>query len=233
MKNVRCIVVDDEPLARELITLYVSRLKNWELVAACRSVAEAYEALYQNEVEVIFLDINMPDKTGIEFLSTLKNPPQVVFTTAYAEYAAKAFDLNAVDYLVKPITEKRFGEAIEKAERLFNTLEATPTVQDADHFFLKQDTKLVKVLFDDILYVEALKDFSKVYLKQKTMLASAHLKLMEDMLPQSRFLRVHRSYIISLNAVAAVNGNLVEIGKQEIPIGTTYKEELMKKLQLK
>jgi two-component system, LytTR family, response regulator len=202
------------------------------LVASCRSVAEAYEALYQNEVDGIFLDINMPDKTGIDFLSTLKNPPLVVFTTAHAEYAAKAFDLNAVDYLVKPITETRFSEAIEKVERLLNAVEAIATPQETDHLFLKQDTKLVKVLFDDILYVEALKDFSKVHLKGKIMLASAHLKLMEDMLPQSLFLRVHRSYIVALNAITAVNGNMLEIGKQEIPVGTTYKEELMKRLRL-
>lgn len=232
MKKIRCIVVDDEPLARELITAYVSKLMNWEIVASCRSVAEVYEALYQKEVDVIFLDINMPDKTGIEFLSTLKNPPHVVFTTAYAEYAAKAFDLNAVDYLVKPITEARFREAVEKLERIFCTTEIPPASHEANHLFLKQDTKLVKVLFDDILYVEARKDFSKVFLKEKILLASAHLKLMEDRLPQSLFLRVHRSYIVALKAITAVNGNVVEIGKQEIPVGATYKEELMKRLRL-
>jgi DNA-binding LytR/AlgR family response regulator len=232
MKTIHCIVVDDEPLARELMAMYVSKLPAWKLLSSCRSVADAYEALYQYEVDVLFLDINMPGVSGIDFLSTLKNPPLIVFTTAYAEHAAKAFDLHAVDYLVKPITETRFREAIEKVERLLNA-SATPVItEEKDHVFLKQDSKLVKVLFDDILYVEALKDFSKVYLKEKTMLASAHLKLMEDMLPASRFLRVHRSYIIALNAITAVNGNMVEIGKQEIPIGTTYKEELLKRLQL-
>jgi two-component system, LytTR family, response regulator len=232
MKKLHCIIVDDEPLARELVAMYVSRLAGWEAKACCRSVAEAYEALYQNEVDVIFLDINLPDKSGIEFLSTLRNPPHVVFTTAYAEYAAKAFDLNAVDYLVKPITESRFREAIDKVERLLHTADTPVTTPEKDHLFLKQDTKLVKVLFNDILYVEALKDFSKVFLKEKVLLASAHLKLMEDMLPSSRFLRVHRSYIVALNAITAVNGNMVEIGKQAIPVGTTYKDELVKRLQL-
>lgn len=232
MKKFRCIVVDDEPLARDLVALYLSRLPNWCLLAACRNVAEAYEALYQNKVDVIFLDINMPDKTGIEFLSTLKNPPRVVFTTAYAEYAAKAFDLNAVDYLVKPITEERFREAVEKLERPANAPLTPPTPPETDHFFLKQDTKLVKVLFNDILYVEALKDFSKLHLKEKAMLASAHLKLMEEALPQTRFMRVHRSYIVALNAITAVQGNAIEIGKQEVPVGTTYKEELMKRIRL-
>lgn len=232
MKTIHCIVVDDEPLARELIGAYVAKLPHWQLRSACRSVADAYEALYQNKIDVIFLDINMPGVNGIDFLTTLKNPPLVVFTTAYAEHAAKAFDLHAVDYLVKPITETRFMEAIEKVERLLNTFVAPAPAQGKDHLFLKQDNKLVKVLFDDILYVEALKDFSKVFLKEKTMLASAHLKLMEDMLPANRFLRVHRSYIVALIAITAVQGNIIEIGRQEIPIGTTYKDELLKRLQL-
>lgn len=232
MKKIRCIVVDDEPLARSLILLYVARLTGWQVVAECRSVAEAYEALYQNSVDVIFLDINMPDKTGIDFLSTLKDPPLVVFTTAYAEYAAKAFDLNAADYLVKPITESRFREAVEKVERLVQNTVAPVHNKQTDHVFLKQDSKMVKVAFDDILYVEALKDFSKLFLKGRAMLISAHLKLMEDLLPQDQFLRIHRSYIVSLRKIDAVQGNVVEIGKQEIPIGTTYKEELVKRLQL-
>lgn len=232
MKKIRCIIVDDEPLARELIQLYVSRLTGWETVAQCRSVAETYEALYQNEVDVIFLDINMPDKTGIEFLSTLKAPPHVVFTTAYAEYAAKAFDLNAVDYLVKPITEERFRDAVAKLERQLQGSPAGTPEQGADHTFLKQDNRLVKVPFDDILYVEALKDFSKVFLKDRTMLASAHLKRMEDMLPPTLFLRVHRSYIVALDKISALQGNVIEIGRQEIPVGATYKEELMKRLRL-
>lgn len=232
MKKIRCIVVDDEPLARELVMMYVSRLTNWEVAAQCRSVAEAYEALYQNDVDVIFLDINMPDKTGIEFLSALKNPPHVVFTTAYAEYAAKAFDLQAVDYLVKPITEERFREATTKVERLLvnNSVPAISTA--SDHVFLKQDNRLVKVWFDDILYVEALKDFSKLFLKSRPMLISAHLKLVEDLLPADRFLRVHRSYIIALDKISALQGNMVEIGTQQIPVGTTYKDELMKRLRL-
>jgi two-component system LytT family response regulator len=233
MKKIHCIIVDDEPLARELLTTYISKIENWIVNAACRTVAEAYQALYQNEVDVIFLDINLPDVNGIDFLSTLKNPPQVVFTTAYAEHAAKAFDLHAVDYLVKPITEARFREAVYKVERLRNMPEAPPPQkQETDHLFLKQDNRLVKVRFDDILYVEALKDFSKVFLKEKTMLASAHLKLMEDLLPSGHFIRVHRSYIVAIKAITAVNGTTVEIGKQEIPVGNTYKDSLMQRLGL-
>ena len=232
MKTIQCIIVDDEPLARQLIEGHIRQLKGWELLASCRSVAEAWEALYQNEIDVIFLDIRMPDVSGIDFLKALKNPPLVVFTTAYAEYAVEAFGLKAIDYLLKPVTEERFREAINKVEERLSTAPVTTAHTQADHIFLKQDNRLVKVLFDDILYVEALKDFSKVFLKEKYLLASAHLKLMEAMLPDSRFVRVHRSYIVALHAVTAVQGHAVEIGKQEIPVGNTYREELMQKLGL-
>jgi DNA-binding LytR/AlgR family response regulator len=232
MKKWTCIIVDDEPLARELVKSYVDRLTGWEIKALCRSVADAYEALYQNSIDVIFLDINMPDKSGIEFLSTLKNPPHVVFTTAYAEYAAKAFDLKAVDYLVKPITEERFQEAVTKVERLHASSDAPGPVQPPNHVFLKQDNRLVKVPFDDILYVEALKDFSKVYRKEKPMLVSMHLKMLEDLLPSDRFLRIHRSYIVALPAITALQGNVIEIGKEELPVGATYKDELLKRLRI-
>ncbi|HEX8316038.1 MAG TPA: LytTR family DNA-binding domain-containing protein [Flavisolibacter sp.] len=233
MKKIHCIIVDDEPLARDLMAMYVNKLASWEIKAACRDVAEAYEALYQNEIDVIFLDINMPNKTGIDFLSTLKNPPHIIFTTAYAEYAAKAFDLKAIDYLVKPITEERFREAIEKAEAIMRGPEVPVAVSpQSDHVFLKQDSRLVKVIFDDILYVEALKDYSKIFMKEKTMLVSAHLKMMEEMLPQTRFFRIHRSYIVAMDKINAVQGNVVEIGKQEVPVSSTYKEELMKRLKI-
>jgi DNA-binding LytR/AlgR family response regulator len=230
MKKKSCIIVDDEPLARALVQGYVDKLPGWDTKALCRSVADAYEALYQNSIDVIFLDINMPDVSGIAFLSTLRNPPLVVFTTAYAEYAAKAFDLKAVDYLVKPITEDRFREAVAKVEGLLDGADVRPAAQQADHVFLKQDARLVKVPFNDILYVEALKDFSKVHRSEKPMLVSAHLKMLEDLLPADRFLRVHRSYIVALHAITALQGNIVEIGKQEIPVGATYKEELLKRL---
>jgi DNA-binding LytR/AlgR family response regulator len=232
MKKICCIIVDDEPLARDLLARYITRLAGWECVATCRSVAEAYEALYQHSVDVLLLDINMPDKTGIDFLTTLRHPPLVVFTTAYAEYAAQAFDLNAVDYLVKPITEARFGEAIAKVERLLQQHPPAVPAPEADHLFLKQDHRLVKVLYNDILYIEALKDFCKVHLTNRSLLASTHLKMMEEMLPTALFLRVHRSYIVALNKITALQGNMVEIEKQALPVGSTYKEELMQRLRL-
>jgi len=230
MKLVRCIIVDDEPLARQLIGDYISKSKFWELKASCRSIAEAYEALYQNDIDVIFLDIQMPGVTGIDFLKALKRSPLVVFTTAYAQYAVEAFQLKAVDYLLKPITEERFREAIDKVEQQLQTGGTNSVLTETDHVFLKQDNRLVKVWFHELLYVEAMKDFSKVFLKDRTLLISSHLKLMEELLPASKFIRIHRSYIVALHAVTAVQGGLVEIGKQELPVGNTYKEELMRRL---
>jgi len=140
--------------------------------------------------------------------------------------------LKAVDYLLKPITEERFREAVDKVERQLQAQEATSFTTEADHVFLKQDNRLVKVWFDNLLYVEAVKDFSKVVLKDKTLLISAHLKLMEELLPPSKFVRIHRSYIVALHAITAVQRGMVEIGKQELPVGTTYKEELMRRLRI-
>ena len=217
MRPIHCIIVDDEPLARDLISTYVGALAGWKTVMICKNSAEAYEALYQNEVDVIFLDIKMPVVSGIDFLHSLRDPPRIIFTTAYPEYAVNAFDLRAVDYLVKPITRERFLQAVEKLETFIGGKMASGRVtsgtavsgrvgpestaqikEEPDHVFLKQDGRLVKVPFADILYVEALKDFSKVYLAQKTMLVGTHLKLMEEILPRNKFVRVHRSYIIAL-----------------------------------
>jgi len=232
MKRIQCIIVDDEPLARELISTYVSRLEGWELVKSCRSPMEAYEALYQHEIDVMFLDIQMPVISGIEFLSSLKRAPSVIFTTAHPEFAVSAFDLKAIDYLLKPITEERFLQAIEKVKITEAPAAIVQQQSEIDYTFLKQDGRLIKVMFSDILYIEALKDFSKVFLKQGTMLIGSHLKQLEDQLPGNKFSRLHRSYIVALHAITAIQGNTVEIGRTAIPIGGMYKEELLKRLNL-
>lgn len=232
MKRIQCIIIDDEPLARKLINTYVSHLKDWEVVASCKDPSEAYEALYQHEIDVMFLDIRMPVISGMDFLSSLKRPPAVIFTTAYPEYAVSAFELKAVDYLLKPITEERFLQAVEKIKFTFNTGMAERDYAERDHIFLKQDGKFVKVKFTDILYIEALKDFSKVHLQEKVMLVSSHLKLLEAWLPADKFIRIHRSYLVAVQAISALQGNILEIGKIALPVGGIYKEELLKKLKL-
>lgn len=236
MNTIHCIIVDDEPLARDLIHTYVNRLENWKITQACMSAAEAYEALCRENIDILFLDIEMPILSGIDFLRSLKNPPKIIFTTAHAHYAVNAFDLGVVDYLLKPVTEERFLQAIEKAQNLLALPAIVSTEKkaaaEADHVFFRQDNRLVKVMLGDILFVEALKDFSKIHLKNKTMLVGSHLKLIEELLPPGKFIRTHRSYMISLNAVSAIQGNIIEIGTEKIPLGGMYKQEVLRRLNL-
>lgn len=234
MRIIQCMIVDDEPLARDLVHTYVSRLPDWHIAAVCKSATEAYEALCREEIDILFLDIEMPVISGIEFLRSLKKLPGIIFTTAHSQYAVSAFDLGAVDYLHKPVTEARFLQAIEKARHLLAqpTLQPSAPAQEVDYLFFRQDTRLVKVMLTDILYVEALKDFSKIHLKDRTMLVGSHLKLIEALLPADRFVRTHRSYMIALKAVTAIQGNMIEIGHEKIPLGGLFKKEVFRKLNL-
>lgn len=238
---INCIIVDDEPLARDMIRLHLSSFPRWHIVQECMNALEAYEALHENHVEVMFLDIQMPKIKGNDFLRSLKSPPLVIFTTAYADFAVEGFELDVLDYLLKPITFERFRQCIEKVEtRLTATpplmIEsphpAPPTVNENNFLFLKLDGRLVKVMYDEILFLEAKRDFTKIYLQNKTILAGYHLKMMEDMLPASLFLRVHRSYMIAIRAVTAVYGNTVEINTFQVPVGSNYKESLHSVLKI-
>lgn len=233
MRTIQCMIVDDEPLARDLIHTYVSRLPGWHITAICKSATEAYEALCREEIDILFLDIEMPVISGIDFLRSLKKLPGIIFTTAHSQYAVSAFDLGAVDYLQKPVTEARFLQAIEKARNLLTQPTPPPTpAQELDYLFFRQDTRLVKIMLADILYVEALKDFSKIHLKDRAMLVGSHLKLIEALLPADRFVRTHRSYMIALKAVTAIQGNMIEIGPEKIPLGGLFKKEVFRKLNL-
>jgi DNA-binding LytR/AlgR family response regulator len=239
---INCLIVDDEPIARQVLKTHLSFFPNWHLVKECTKAAEAYEQLHYSPVEVMFLDIQMPFINGTDFLRSLKNPPLVVFTTAYSHYAVEGFELMAVDYLLKPITFDRFKQALFKVQEklgmpiVFVQEKTVPALQtdadSADYLFLKQDYKLVKVRFDEILYLEAQRDFTKVYLKDRILLASLHLKMMDDLLPSTRFVRTHRSYTVALAAVTALYGNMLEIGLHKIPIGGNYKDDVVAALKL-
>ncbi len=230
MSTVNCLILDDEPIARDIIKAHVAKVAGWQVVGSCQRAAEAYEILLNEQVDVIFLDIEMPVTTGIDFLKSLKKPPLVVFTTAYHQYAVDGFDLNIADYLLKPITIERFLQAVEKVKPLLKTPAAEAT--EATHCFIKHEGKLVKVEFDDIQYIQAEKDFSSLYLSQEKLFVSMHLKMFEDLLPSQAFTRVHRSYIIPHGKVEAVNGNTVQIGGAEIPIGSSYKAALFRALKI-
>ena len=234
MSVINCMIIDDEPLARDIIQTYLQKLPGWQLTASCINAVEAYESMLRSAIDVMFLDIQMPGISGIEFLRSLKQPPLVVFTTAYAHHAVTGFELNAVDYLVKPITFHRFCQAAEKiTERLFSkTVKEIQPMAPVDYFFIKQESRLVKINYSDILFMEAQRDFTFIYLSGKKLLASMHLKALEAILLPAHIMRVHRSYIVNLNAIKSITGNVLEIDGREIPIGANYKEALFKSLGL-
>lgn len=231
MPEIRCVIVDDEPLARKLIAGYVEKLPDWKIAGTCKNAVEAYELLVSQGVDVLFLDIHMPVVNGLDFYRSLKNPPELVFTTAYPEYAVDGFELEALDYLVKPVTFQRFLKAAERVqEKLSRLTTVRPAPPPAGYLFIKHFSKLVKVRFEDICYLEAQKDFVKFVTPEGEMLAAMTMKQAEDLLPAGAFLRVHRSYIVSMAAVTAVFGNTIEIGGYQVPIGANFKDAVMARI---
>jgi len=227
----RCMIVDDEPLAQQVLENYVSRMPELKLHRTCRTALEAFEVLHKEKIDLLFLDIHMPVIDGISFLKSLKNPPAVIFTTAFPEHAIEGFDLDAVDYLLKPIPFERFLKAVNRVMDQNKTPQQTEAQPSADFMFLKSDNKLVKVNFGDIIFVEAMKDYLRIYLRDgKKVIVHHTMKKMEETLPQDRFIRVHKSFIVSLQAIKSISGNTVDAEAHQLPIGAMYKEQLMKKL---
>ena len=226
----KCIIVDDEPLARELIASHLVNFESFELIDSFENALKAYSFLETNTVDLIFLDIEMPLLKGNDFLKKLKNPPKVVFTTAYREYALEGYELNVIDYLLKPITFDRFFVSIEK----FKQLQSPKIIEKQDienHFFVSSGNKNIKIIFDAILYIESLKDYIIIHLENSI---SHHIKYnisaIEKLLNPD-FVRIHRSYIINIKKLAAYTKNDVEIGSIEIPIGSSYKENWLEYLK--
>lgn len=219
----RCIIVDDEPLARSLIEGYIGEIPFLECIGSFKNAVLAADFLSKNEVDIIFLDIQMPKLTGIDFLRSLKHPPKVIFTTAYREYAVESYELQVLDYLLKPITFTRFFQAINKwktGTSMINNIKETV----ADHIFVQLNKKHVKILVDDILYVESLRDYLKIHLKTGTLIIKERISVFAKTLSKYNFLQVHRSYIVALDKITAFTQQDIEIGKVEIPIGGVYKE---------
>ncbi|OQP56827.1 hypothetical protein A3860_09590 [Niastella vici] len=230
MKPITCIIVDDEPQARKLMEAYVSQLPGWKIQQLCSNAIEAFEALQTYAVDVLFLDIRMPIITGIDFLKSLKTPPLVIFTTAYNKYAMDGYELNAVDYLLKPISLQRLMLAAQKVTerlqaRLIGSNQAPQPV--VNYFFVRHDNKLVKIDFADILFVEGMQNFVKIHTTAKTYVVTYTMKSMSALLPSADFIRVHKSYIVALAAINTVFGNTIEIGQTQIPIGTNYRLAFM------
>ncbi|MBS1565950.1 MAG: response regulator transcription factor [Bacteroidetes bacterium] len=234
--TIRCLLVDDEPPAREILRRYIADVPNLELVGECSNAMDALVKLQQSSIDLMFLDIRMPQLSGIDFLKALRQPPKVIFTTAFQEYALEGYELDAVDYLLKPIRFDRFVKAINKVfqqEGHKIVPEQAPVKEDhqQDSFvYFRADRKMVKVMLNDILFVESMKDYVKVVMTSGTLITKQSITAVESMLPDKLFIRSHRSFIVSLAHIRTFTNETIEIGKTELPIGKLYRTEVMKRL---
>lgn len=230
--TIRCMIVDDEPPAREIIRRYIEQVPLLELVAECGNALQAFAILQQQSVDLIFLDIHLPQLNGNDFLKALQNPPKVIFTTAYSEYALEGYELNVVDYLMKPIPFDRFLKAVNKVYQSAGAKPETAPTQEntkVDSFvYFRADRKMVKVMLQDILYIESMKDYVKVFTTAGTIITKQSISSVEAMLPEKRFIRTHRSYIVSTDHIKSFTAELIEINNTEIPIGKLFRNEVLK-----
>jgi DNA-binding LytR/AlgR family response regulator len=224
---IKCIIVEDETLAQDVIKSHLQKIGGWELVGVCRNAPEALETLNTQDVDVMFLDIRLPGMSGLSLLRSLPDPPLVVLTTAYAEYAVESYEFSVIDYLLKPISFERFSRAVNKIEdgRLFS--QAGRDKLPGDHIFIKSNSKFFKVNFSEILYIEGMKDYLKIHTPEYTLVTHQTMNELEKTLPSRQFIRVHKSYIAAIGHIRTIYGNSVDLGNVTIPIGINYKETVM------
>lgn len=231
--TINCIIIDDEPLSRKGLKEYVHDTGFLTLVGEYEHPLKAMSIMTEQIIHLIFLDIHMPKLTGVEFMKSLQHPPLVIFTTAYPQYALDGFDLNAVDYLLKPFSFDRFLKAVMKAKLLLDgkpSIQESAAVTGADHFFIKVDNKLLKIRFEEILYVEALQNYVAVHTTTKKYITYLTLKNVEEQLLAGHFVKIHKSYIVAMQKVDCIEGNEVKIGTHSLPISRSIKEEVIQKI---
>jgi DNA-binding LytR/AlgR family response regulator len=230
----RCLIVDDEPLAQQVIEGFANRVPFLEIVGKCSSATEAIEVLKNTPVDLIFLDIHMPRLSGLDFISSLHNPPQFILITAYSEYALEGFNVNATDYLMKPVPFERFLKAVNKAfelQRLRNNATLNQEQQTQKFILVKSGYQTVKVLLNSILYIEGLKDYVKIYTEgKKPILSLLTMKGLVETLPADKFLRIHKSFIVSIDYITTMSRNQVLIGEKWIPVGENFRDSFRKKM---
>lgn len=224
--TIRCVITDDEPLAAKGIMGYAARTGFLDVVAVCEDAVQLNAVLKQQPVDLLLLDIEMPYISGIEFLKNYPQPPKVIFTTAYERYAMQGFELDVLDYLLKPISFERFLKAANKAYDYF----AAQHTQLSPYFFIKSEKKLEKVLYQDILFVEALENYVAVYTADKKILTHATLKSVVEMLPARQFIQPHKSYVVNMQHIGAIEGNILHVGSFQVPISKYQKEEVLEKI---
>jgi DNA-binding LytR/AlgR family response regulator len=233
--TINCIIIDDEPLARKGLMEYIADVEFLQLAGEFDNPVKAMDLLTKEEVQLLFLDIQMPKISGLDFFKTLKYAPPVIFTTAFPQHALEGFELNALDYLVKPVSFERFLKAAIRAKEYYevrqkNSTEGATGASTADYFFIKADGKLVKINYDDILFVEALQNYVVIQTSEKKYITYLTFKAVEDYLPSNRFIKTHKSYIISASKVDSIEANDIRIGQHHIPISRNLKDEVMEKL---
>jgi DNA-binding LytR/AlgR family response regulator len=226
--NLKCLIVDDEDLAVSLLEAYVQKADGIEVAGSCYHAMDAQKFLLSNHVDLVFLDIQMPYLTGLELVRKMQNPPLIVFTTSYSEYAVEAFELNVMDYLLKPFTYERFLLAVEKAR---DYLALKPQQKEAGYFFVKSNSMQVKIVYNDVLYIEGLKQYVKIITKTQQVITLESMKKLEELLPADLFMRLHKSYIVAVHQIEAMGRREISIGKKEIPVGKTYEDEWVKRMK--
>ena len=232
-KTYKCLIVDDEPMARDVLRRYVEKIPTLQVAAECSNAIDALVFLQHNHTDLIFLDIRMPELLGTDFVKSLRNPPKIIFTTAFKEYALDGYDLDVIDYLLKPVRFERFLKAVNKAfPKKAETEQSNANVNDrktgTDFIYLRVDRKLVKIILSEILYIESARDYVKVFTKDKYYITRQTISSIEAMLSGNEFIRIHRSYIIAVNKIKSLTPELVEIANTELPIGKFYKNSFLK-----
>ena len=232
--KIRCIIVDDEPVAREILEGHIAKIDAIEVVASCKNALDAFQVISTKQIDLIFLDINMPEISGLSLARSVNKNIKIIFTTAYREYAVEGFDLQAVDYLLKPISLERLLQGVNKYlnESAHIQSPVFHEVEDEknESFFVRSDRKMVKVNFCEILYIESLADYIKIYLHDKKVVTRETISSIEAKLPQHDFLRIHRSYIVAKKSIDSFTSEYIEIGKKQLPISRGYKEQVMKQI---
>ena len=232
--TIRCLIVDDEPPAREIIRRYIEQVPTLQLAGECANAIQAFTFLQQQPVDLLFPDIRMPQLNGNDFLKTLKKQPKVIFTTAYSEYALEGYELDAIDYLMKPVHLDRFLKAVNKAYEQVDVKSdipvATEEKKNESFVYFRADRKMVKVMLQDIFYIESMKDYVKVFTSNGTIITKQSISSVEAMLPEKNFIRTHRSFIVSLDKIKSFTAELIEISTTEIPVGKLYRNGVMKVL---
>ena len=230
---IRCVIIDDEPLARKGLKEYIQDVDFLQLVGEFDNPLKAADIMMREKIDLLFLDIQMPKMTGMEFMKTLSHPPMVIFTTAYPQYAVEGFELNAIDYLLKPFSFERFWKSVLKARSMKESADKTnapANVAEPDYFFIKSDSKLVKIFYDEILFIEALQNYVAVHTTSKKYITYLTFRSIEEHLPASRFIRTHKSYIVSAAKVESIEGNDIKIGQHHIPISRTERDAVLQQL---